>query len=239
MQRQNAAVRPLTFPEQLGQYPRGNAAASGSIDAARTSRPQRVGLVLRAVPGRDGDDRPTRRRTGLRLLPALGAVGRHCRSGAWAGRRHGPPRRHPQPPSARRPAHEAAGTTTVSRQLNHLLFGMLALWAVAAYPAYRFGGPTMFHYSLAGLGLTLAPAMAAAAWREWAFGRSPEQQLLGVLGGAGLRMAVALGAGLGLYLGVPYFQGAGFWVWLLVFYLATLALEVVLVVSRSEPRVGP
>jgi hypothetical protein len=78
--------------------------------------------------------------------------------------------------------------------------------------------------------LCLLPASATMLWAHWAYRRAPEQQLWMVLGGGGVRMGVVLGVGLGLYVLVPYFNDPGFWVWLLLFYLLTLALEVVLVV---------
>jgi hypothetical protein len=58
--------------------------------------------------------------------------------------------------------------------------------------------------------------------------RSADQQLLLVLGGTGVRLLFVLGFGLGIYGTIPYFQQPSFWIWLLVFYLFTLALETVL-----------
>jgi hypothetical protein len=51
-----------------------------------------------------------------------------------------------------------------------------------------------------------------------------------VLGGTGLRLFFVLGAGLVLTGAVPYFQLQSFWVWVLVFYLFTLALEMLLAI---------
>ena len=45
-------------------------------------------------------------------------------------------------------------------------------------------------------------------------------------------VAVVLGLGLAVYLSLPYFQHASFWLWLLVFYLFTLAVEMVLLTTR-------
>jgi hypothetical protein len=74
-------------------------------------------------------------------------------------------------------------------------------------------------------------------WAGWAFRQSPEQQLLMLLGGTGVRLGVVLGAGLVLTTFVPFFGQPSFWLWLLVFYLITLALEVVLVV-KGQPASG-
>jgi hypothetical protein len=58
-----------------------------------------------------------------------------------------------------------------------------------------------------------------------------------VLGGTGVRMAFVLGTALLLHFTVPSFQKQGFWVWLLIFYLFTLALEMVLIV-KGNPAAG-
>jgi hypothetical protein len=60
-----------------------------------------------------------------------------------------------------------------------------------------------------------------------------------VLGGTGMRMGVVLGAGLLLYSFVPLFAQQAFWVWLLVFYLLTLAVEMVLVVKGNTEAEQP
>jgi len=57
-----------------------------------------------------------------------------------------------------------------------------------------------------------------------------------VLGGTGVRVFGVLLAGFALFQGVPYFrQYPGFWTWLLVSYLFTLALEMaLLLVGRTS-----
>jgi len=51
-----------------------------------------------------------------------------------------------------------------------------------------------------------------------------------------LRMAFVLGGGLALSALLPLFQEAVFWGWLLVFYLFTLALEVVLLQKTRQEQ---
>ena len=109
----------------------------------------------------------------------------------------------------------------------------LAWWAVLAYPARLVWGPPAIFYTAVALGICLPPAALTLAWGQRALRQAPEQQLLMVVGGTGLRLVVVLGAGLALYLLVPYFQQPGFWVALLVFYLFTLALETGLLLGRS------
>jgi hypothetical protein len=81
------------------------------------------------------------------------------------------------------------------------------------------------------------PTLAAVIGADRALKHSPQRQLLMVLGGTGLRMMSALGAGMVLYLAVPYFRDQGpmaFWGWILVFYLFTLVLEIALLTGRAE-----
>jgi len=83
---------------------------------------------------------------------------------------------------------------------------MLTFWAVLAYPARHFGGSPGFVYSLVAALLCFAPTALTLIWSHRAARQDPNQQLLMVVGGTGVRMAFVLGAGLGLYLLVPYFQ---------------------------------
>jgi len=122
----------------------------------------------------------------------------------------------------------------VSRHLKLFLFGAAAFWAVAAYPALRFGGTAAFVYTLVSLGLCATPTVVVAWW----CGRTPQrtagERLFLMLGGTGLRMGLVLGIGLALYLAVPYFQHLSFWVWLLVFYLYLLGLEIYLILADQK-----
>jgi hypothetical protein len=116
------------------------------------------------------------------------------------------------------------------------------LWAAAAYPAWLLGGEQTLVYSAVAVALCLTPTALTLLWAEWSSLQSPEQQLTMVLGGTGVRMGFVLGVGLLLYTQLPYFQQQSFWLCLLIFYLFTLALEMVLVVrsrvaveQRPEP----
>ena len=122
-------------------------------------------------------------------------------------------------------------------RLGWLVAGSLAFWAAVSYLARLWWGHQAFVYSLVAVALCLVPMAATLLLAQRALRGSPEQQLLVVLGGTGLRMLVVLGAGLALYLLVPYFQEANFWIWILVFYLVTLALETGLMLA-SCPTAG-
>ena len=106
-------------------------------------------------------------------------------------------------------------------------------WAVAAYPAFLLRGETgLAHSAMAAL-VCLVPAtltFSLARLAVW----SPEQRLMVLLGGSGFRMLAVLGVVLVLNLTSSYFQPLGFALWVLAFYLLTLALEVVLLVQEQS-----
>jgi hypothetical protein len=84
--------------------------------------------------------------------------------------------------------------------------------------------------SLAALALCLVPSVLTFLWANWGLQQAPDQQLAAVLGGTGVRMFFVLGVGLLLSTTVPYLREyqLTFWLWVLLYYLATLALEIVL-----------
>ena len=118
------------------------------------------------------------------------------------------------------------------RRLAVFLGTSLAFWVLVAVPARHLWGDTALTYSAVALGLCLVPAAVTLAWASRALQGPADQQLLLVLGGTGIRMFAVLTAALVLYMRVDYFQKEhGFWVWVLVFYLFTLAVEMVLILS--------
>jgi len=125
------------------------------------------------------------------------------------------------------------------KRVGILIACTLLLWAAAAYPAWLLGGEQALIFSLVAVALCLTPTVLTLLWADWSVRQSPEQQLTMVLGGTGVRMGFVLGVGLLLYTLMPYFQQQSFWLCLLVFYLFTLALEIVLVVrSRVAAEKG-
>jgi hypothetical protein len=112
--------------------------------------------------------------------------------------------------------------------LHALIAGTLALWVLLFFPARYLWGQETAVYSLVAAVLCLVPASLTLAWASRKGTRSAAQQVNLVLAGMGVRMTFVLGIGLALSLAVPYFQQQSFWVWLLVFYLFTLGLEMVL-----------
>ncbi len=111
-------------------------------------------------------------------------------------------------------------------------------WALATYPARLLwpDAPT-FLWSTTAAVLCLAPTALTLAWTRWAFRGKPEQQMLAVFGGTAVRMAVVLTVGLILFLSVEDFAHQRFLILLVVYYLFTLALEMVVVVRGAAERV--
>jgi hypothetical protein len=124
----------------------------------------------------------------------------------------------------------------VTKRLSVLGLGLLLFWVLAAYPVYRIWGEQVFVYTAVAAALCLVPTAATLAWGRWALRQSPQQQLVMVMGGTGVRMAVVLVGGLVLN-GFEYFQRQSFWAALVVFYLASLSLEMMLLLTgRTEAR---
>jgi hypothetical protein len=121
----------------------------------------------------------------------------------------------------------------VKASLSLFVTGVLALWAVAsgiallAWPERR---EMFLIYSAAAAALCLVPGALTLTWALWGSSQSPEQRRLVALGGTVVRMFFVLGAGLLLTSTVAYFGHRSFWLWLLLFYLGTLALEMIVVV---------
>jgi hypothetical protein len=126
----------------------------------------------------------------------------------------------------------------VIRNLGILAAATIAFWASLAGLAYLSWGrlftdsglsyETALGYSITALLLCLVPACLTMLWVGWGPRKTPEQQVAAVLGGTGVRMFVVLGVCLLLTETVPYYQHAGFLIWVLLFYLFTLGLEIVL-----------
>jgi hypothetical protein len=124
-----------------------------------------------------------------------------------------------------------------------LLGGVLAFWVLLAVPArWLGGGDRAVVYSGTAALLCLIPAAGTLLLTERLGRGRPNQRLLMHLGSTGIRMFFVLMAGCGLFLGVPFFREQfGFLIWLAVFYLFTLALEVVLLLAGqpAEQRPSP
>ena len=122
------------------------------------------------------------------------------------------------------------------RRIAVLLFGTAFFWGLTAglgYLALEEQRDVILGYSLTSLVLCLIPAIGTMLWVEWSAIQAPEQQLATVLGGTGVRMFFVLGVGWILSSNVAFYQQQSFWIWLLVYYLFILGLEMYLLVGRK------
>jgi len=122
-----------------------------------------------------------------------------------------------------------------------VLIGLtLAFWVLAALPARWLGGGDLaLLYSGTAVLLCLVPGVVALLWTGFS-PPQPEQQLLATLASTGVRMFFVLGVTFLLLVNVdPYRGSVAFAIWVLVFYLCTLALETLLVLANRPSRHGP
>lgn len=117
----------------------------------------------------------------------------------------------------------------MTRRLQILVGVSVGLWLAVSYPAWRLGGREMLAYSAAALVLCLVPTVATLLLAIKAEKQSPQNVLLMLLGGTGIRMFVVLGVGLLVCLTMEV-NVVAYWLWMLLFYLATLTVEVTLLV---------
>jgi hypothetical protein len=81
--------------------------------------------------------------------------------------------------------------------------------------------------------LCLLPGVATLYWCLKTSRTAPQQVVLAVMGGMGLRILFVLGVGMVLFQTIPDLHYQRFWVWILVFYVYTLMLEVGLVLRQQ------
>jgi O-antigen/teichoic acid export membrane protein len=119
------------------------------------------------------------------------------------------------------------------KRIALLAASVLTLWSLLIYPAWLFWSDAVWAQSLAALVICLLPAMVVLLWIERAE-VAPERQLVAILGGTGIRMVVALGAGLALTSIWPEMFPESFWIWVAVFYLFILVVETMMLLKRSS-----
>lgn len=119
----------------------------------------------------------------------------------------------------------------MKRKLFLFLGGSLLLWALTALPAWLIWGEGALMAASVALGLCLVPMALTLIWIQLSFSGAPENQLLAALGSTGIRMAVVIVGAILLYMGVPQLGSTGFLLAVVGYYLATLALEIGILVG--------
>jgi hypothetical protein len=124
----------------------------------------------------------------------------------------------------------------VIKNLLWLIGGTAAFCALVTFPVRLLAERnewerpelTVRWSTTAGL-LCLVPTALTLVWTSRACLGRPEQQLLAVMGSTGVRLLAVLGGALVLFMGVEGYEYQRFWIFVVVYYLFTLALEMVLI----------
>jgi hypothetical protein len=115
-----------------------------------------------------------------------------------------------------------------------IVAGVVAsVWVVIAPWSYGFGGTTGLLAVSAAAGVSLFAAELALVI-GWAFD-GPTAAVYGMISGMAVRMVLALLVGVTLQLKVRDLANGAMIVYLLVFYMITLAAETVLLLARVRP----
>ncbi len=124
----------------------------------------------------------------------------------------------------------------MTQRVLTLIVSATAFWVLTAIPAKHLGGGNLaLIYSGTAMLLCLVPGVVTLLWAGWFAGTNPQQLVLVALGSTGVRLFGVALAGLLLAQMVPLYQEQnGFLVWLLVFYLFTLTLEMVLLLRTTR-----
>ena len=95
------------------------------------------------------------------------------------------------------------------RRLLLLIGGSAAFWLLVGLPARAFGGgDRAFVFSGTAVLLCLPPMAVSLVWAAWAQTKSPQEQLIAVMGGTGVRILFVLAGAAGFRLGHSVFSGA-------------------------------
>jgi hypothetical protein len=124
----------------------------------------------------------------------------------------------------------------VIKGLLWLVGGTVAFWALVTVLTLQLWGESSVLFSTTAALMCLVPTALTLAWTRWAYKAQPEQQLLAVFGGTAVRMVMVIAVGMVLFLNVKEFEYQRFWLFIIVFYLFTLALEMVLIVRGTAAQ---
>jgi hypothetical protein len=123
----------------------------------------------------------------------------------------------------------------MTRKLLLFLGGTLAIWLVSGPIAWQLWGELGLIDSIVALGVCAVPmAMTLVVAHLATLSARPHDQVAAAFGGTGLRMMVAILAGVGLFSSVPQLNHPGFLLAVVGYYLATLTLEVGILVGTAK-----
>jgi hypothetical protein len=124
----------------------------------------------------------------------------------------------------------------VTRRLLLLIGIVAAMWLLLGLPARHLGGgdDALVYAGVAAL-LCAVPMAASIVVLARVAVRRPQLLPIATLGAGGGRMFFVLFGGVALASAGPFFRQTAFWLWLVVFYLATLTLDVVLLLKSQPP----
>ena len=128
--------------------------------------------------------------------------------------------------------------SSAARTLSFFLVAYFGGWlAVAAFCLLRWHKPGFVSCAVTGA-ICVVPATLACLLVNGSTNKALSERLFTALGGMLLRFGAAVGGGLIVFLGMPYFQQPrvehAYWGSLFVCYLGSLFLETI-AVARSEP----
>jgi hypothetical protein len=116
----------------------------------------------------------------------------------------------------------------------------LAFWLAVVVPVRVWGGEDTAVAATVAAAVCLVPAALTLLWSDWARRQSPDALFVAWFGGTGVRLLLVGVAAMALHQRVEYLRqdSANFLLWVVVFYLFTLAAEVGLLVT-SKPAPTP
>jgi hypothetical protein len=125
------------------------------------------------------------------------------------------------------------------RNLGLLIAGTVGLWLLICFPARLAWGDSAVLQSAVAAVLCLIPMSLTMVWCSLTQGSSPETQLAAVMGGTAVRMLFVIASAALLFKTVEALSDPGFMIWVVLFYLATLSLEILLVVRQRTAADQP
>jgi hypothetical protein len=128
----------------------------------------------------------------------------------------------------------------VTRTLSYFLAGAFAGWLLLAGVGYALSPNDQFGLLCAAIvgPICIVPTTISLVMALWSSSRSSSEQLMAVVGGMGVRMAAVLGLSMLVFFNLPQVREnrtreLTFWAFVLIGYLATLALETALAAKAT------